>query len=191
MNLENLKVFIHPKAEVNTKNIGENTTIWQFVVILSNAVIGKNCNINCNVFIENDVFIGDNVTVKSGVQLWDGIKIENDAFIGPNVTFTNDIYPRSKQHNKKNAEILIKQGASIGANATILGSTTIGEYSMVGAGSVVTKDIPAHTLFLGNPARFRGYICYCGNKLDDNLNCIKCSKSFMLKEHDRYVIVEV
>jgi acetyltransferase-like isoleucine patch superfamily enzyme len=184
MSISNSKIFIHPKAEVSSTNIGENTTIWQFVIILPNARIGKNCNINFNVFIENEVIIGDNVTIKPGVQLWNGIKIEDGVFIGPNVTFTNDIFPRSKDHSKKFAEIIIKKGASIGANATILGGIVVGEYSMVGAGSVVTRDVPRHTLYFGSPAKFKGYVCCCGDKLDHNLHCIKCGKSFVLFEND-------
>lgn len=146
--------MIHPSSEVHTQNIGEQTTIWQFCVILNGAVIGKNCNINFNVFIENDVIIGDNVTVKSGVQLWDGIRLEDNVFIGPNVTFTNDKFPRSKQYPEKLQNTIIKKGASIGAGSVILGGITIGENAMIGAGSVVTKDIPNDELWFGNPAKF-------------------------------------
>lgn len=150
--------MIHPTADVQTKNIGEGTLIWQFCVILKNAVIGKNCNINCNVFIENDVTIGNNVTIKPGVQLWDGMTVEDDVMIGPNVTFTNDAFPRSKNKHFKMERTTIKKGASIGANATILPGLTIGEYAMVGAGSVLTKDIPPYTMWFGNPAQFKGNI---------------------------------
>ena len=150
--------MIHPSAEVQTGNIGENTLIWQFCVILKNATIGSNCNINCNVFIENDVVVGDNVTIKSGVQLWDGVVVEDDVFIGPNVTFTNDIIPRSKQYPDKFEKTLIKKGASIGANSTIIAGVIIGEYALIGAGSVVTKDVPANTVWYGNPAKQRGFI---------------------------------
>ena len=146
--------MIHHLADVQSKNIGKGTTIWQFCVILENASIGKNCNINCNVFIENDVKIGDNVTIKPGVQIWDGITIEGDVFIGPNVTFTNDLFPRSKKHPEKFEKTLIKKGASIGANATILAGITIGENTLIGAGSVVTKDVPANEIWMGNPAKF-------------------------------------
>ena len=146
--------MIHHLADVQSKNIGKGTTIWQFCVILENASIGKNCNINCNVFIENDVQIGDNVTIKPGVQIWDGITIEGDVFIGPNVTFTNDLFPRSKKYPEKFEKTLIKKGASIGANATILAGITIGENALIGAGSVVTKDIPANEIWMGNPAKF-------------------------------------
>jgi UDP-2-acetamido-3-amino-2,3-dideoxy-glucuronate N-acetyltransferase len=146
--------MIHPTSEVHTKNIGINTIIWQYCVILRDAKIGQSCNINFNVFIENDVVIGDNVTIKSGVQLWDGIRVESDVFIGPNVTFTNDKFPRSKQYPEKFQHTIIQKGASIGAGSVILGGITIGENVMIGAGSVVTKDVPANELWIGNPARF-------------------------------------
>lgn len=145
--------MIHPLADVKSNNIGSDTNIWQFCVVMPDAVIGSNCNICANVVIENEVRIGDNVTVKSGVQIWDGVTIEDNVFIGPNVTFTNDRYPRSKNSNWKLESILIKAGASIGANSTILPGITIGENAMVGAGSVVTKDIPAGELWIGNPAK--------------------------------------
>ena len=146
--------MIHKLADVQSKHIGKDTNIWQFCVILPNAIIGNNCNICANVFIENDVFVGNNVTVKCGVQLWDGVTVEDDVFIGPNVTFTNDLFPRSKQYPQKFEKTFIKKGASIGANSTILAGITIGENAMIGAGSVVTKDVPANTLWYGNPAKF-------------------------------------
>ena len=146
--------MIHKLADVQSKHIGKDTNIWQFCVILPNAIIGNNCNICANVFIENDVFVGNNVTVKCGVQLWDGVTVEDDVFIGPNVTFTNDLFPRSKQYPQKFEKTIIKKGASIGANSTILAGITIGENAMIGAGSVVTKDVPANTLWYGNPAEF-------------------------------------
>ena len=146
--------FIHPEADVYSKNIGKNTKIWQFCVVLENAVLGENCNINCHVFIENDVVIGNNVTVKSGVQLWDGICIEDNVFIGPNVTFTNDKYPRSKQFLTNPQKTILKKNASIGAGSILLGGIIIGENSMIGSGSVVTKSVPDNELWYGNPAKF-------------------------------------
>lgn len=144
---------IHPLADVQSDNIGADTFIWQFSVVLKDAVIGNNCNINCQVFIENDVVIGNNVTVKPGVQLWDGLRIEDNVFIGPNVTFTNDRYPRSKQYPEEFQQTIIKSGASIGANATILGGVIIGENALIGAGSVVTKNVGTNELWVGNPAK--------------------------------------
>jgi acetyltransferase-like isoleucine patch superfamily enzyme len=150
--------FIHPQSDVQSINIGERTQIWQFCVVLSNAVIGSEVNICANVFIENDVLVGDRVTIKCGVQLWDGITIENDVFIGPNVTFTNDPFPKSKQRPVAFARTLIKANASIGANATILPGITIGQGAMIGAGAVVTRDVPPYAIVKGNPARISGYV---------------------------------
>jgi acetyltransferase-like isoleucine patch superfamily enzyme len=144
--------FIHPLSDCKSENIGENTNIWQFCVIFKDAVIGDHCNICAGVLIENDVRVGNYVTVKSGVQLWDGVEVEDHVFIGPNVTFTNDNFPRSK-HYKTPLRTIVRKGASIGANATVLAGITIGENAMVGAGSVVTRDVPANTMVYGNPAR--------------------------------------
>ncbi len=135
--------MIHTLSDVQSRNIGENTDIWQFTVVLENAVIGEGCNICANCFIENDVVIGNRVTVKCGVQLWDGLRVEDDVFIGPNATFCNDKYPRSGNRNFKLLRTVIKKGASIGANATILPGVTIGEKALVAAGAIVTKDVPA------------------------------------------------
>lgn len=148
---------IHPTADVQTAAIGAGTRVWQFCVILPEANIGEGCNICAHVLIENDVRIGNNVTVKSGVQLWDGMSIADDVFIGPNVTFTNDLRPRSKQYPERFARTEVKRGASIGANATILPGVTIGEKAMIGAGAVVTRDVPDYATVVGNPATIIGY----------------------------------
>lgn len=153
---DNQKIFIHPTSDVTTKSIGHSTKIWQYSVILEGAKIGSNCNINSHCFIENDVFIGNNVTIKCGVQIWDGISIEDNVFVGPNATFTNDKYPRSKVYPDKFEKTIIKKGASIGANATIVCGITIGQNATIGAGSVVTKDIPDGELWYGNPAVSHG-----------------------------------
>jgi UDP-2-acetamido-3-amino-2,3-dideoxy-glucuronate N-acetyltransferase len=146
--------MIHALADVKSTKIGEGTNIWQFCVILENATIGRNCNINCNVFIENDVEIGNNVTIKPGVQIWDGLRIKNNVFVGSNVTFTNDKFPRSKQYPDQFLKTIIEEGASIGGGSVILCGITIGKNAMVGAGSIVTKDIPENELWFGNPAQF-------------------------------------
>lgn len=150
--------FIHSNAIVESQKIGYGTRIWAFAHILPGAVIGKECNFCDHTFVENDVTIGDRVTVKSGVQLWDGISVEDDVFIGPNVAFTNDRFPRSKQYPKEFLRTTIRRNASIGANATILPGITIGQYAMVGAGAVVTKDVPPYAIVVGNPARISGYV---------------------------------
>lgn len=153
-----MKNKIHNLADVQTTNIGQDTMVWQFCVILKGAKIGDNCNINCNVFIENDVVIGNNVTIKPGVQVWDGVTLEDNVFIGPNVTFTNDLIPRSKQYPTAFSKTVVKKGASIGANSTIIAGNTIGENALIGAGSVITKDVPANTVWFGNPAKQKGTI---------------------------------
>ncbi len=145
--------MIHKLADCQAQ-VPENTNIWQFCVVLPKAQIGENCNICSHCFIENEAVIGNDVTVKCGVQIWDGITIEDNVFIGPNVTFTNDLFPRSKQHPLEFAKTLLKKGCSIGANSTVVCGVTIGEKAMIGAGSVVTKDIPAGELWFGNPAKF-------------------------------------
>jgi len=153
--------MIHPMSDVQSKKIGKNTNVWQFCVILPGASIGSNSNICANCFIENDVVIGDNVTIKNGTYIWDGIYIEDSVFIGPNVTFTNDKYPRSKGHqnyldNRKST--IVRKGASIGGGATILPGIEIGENSIIGAGAVVTKSVPANSLVFGNPAKIYKHI---------------------------------
>ncbi len=175
-----MAIKIHPTAEVQSKNIGNGTLIWQFCVILEKASIGQNCNINFNVFVENDVIIGNNVTIKPGVQIWDGLRVEDDVFIGPNVTFTNDLLPRSKQYPEKFIETHIRKGASIGANATILAGVEIGEYAMIGAGSVITKNIPPYSLWYGNPAKHKGYSAKDGKV---------CSLDLIDKEGNKYHLV--
>jgi acetyltransferase-like isoleucine patch superfamily enzyme len=150
-------VKIHPLSDVKSKNIGEGTSIWQYVVILPQAKIGTDCNICSHCYIENDVVIGDRVTIKNGVQIWDGLRIEDDVFIGPNVTFTNDMYPRSKAR----FDLLvtrIQKSVTIGANATILPGLSIGEKAMIGAGTVITKDVPPNAVVAGNPAKIVKYI---------------------------------
>ncbi|MEI8602889.1 acyltransferase [Shewanella sp. PP-Sp27a-2] len=151
-------MFIHPLSDVQSSQIGEGTKVWQFSVIFKNAKIGRDCNICAHTLIENDVLIGDNVTVKSGVYIWDGIRIEDNVFIGPCAAFTNDKQPRSKVYPDQFPNMLIKQSASIGANATLLPGITIGKFAMVGAGSVVTKDVPDYAVVLGNPAKIIRYV---------------------------------
>lgn len=149
--------FVHPQGLCETNTIGEGSRVWAFAHVLPGAVIGRDANICDHVFIENDVLVGDRVTIKSGVQLWDGIRLGDDAFVGPNVTFTNDAFPRSKQYPEVFAITDVASGASIGGGAVILPGVRIGRSAMVGAGAVVTKDVPAHAIVVGNPARIVGY----------------------------------
>jgi len=150
--------FAHPNALVETEKIGKNTRIWAFAHVLPGAVIGEDCNLCDQIFLENDVVVGDRVTIKCGVQLWDGITLEDDVFVGPNATFTNDPFPRSKQYPEAFKRTIIRKGASIGANATILPGLTVGQYALVGAGAVVTKDVPPFAIVVGNPAQISGYV---------------------------------
>jgi UDP-2-acetamido-3-amino-2,3-dideoxy-glucuronate N-acetyltransferase len=172
------KIFIHPTAVVEEGAvIGEGTRIWHFAHIRKGAVIGKNCNIGKDVYIDVGVRIGNNVKIQNGVSVYKGVTVEDDAFLGPHMVFTNDLYPRSFNENWKVIPTVVKKGASIGANATIVCGVTIGEYSMVGAGSVVTRDVPPHGLVYGNPARLRGFVCYCGRPLRK-----------IIKKDEKYVI---
>ncbi len=177
--------FKHDTAIVETPNVGRDTKVWAFVHILPGAKIGNECNICDHCFIENDVLIGDGVTLKCGIYLWDGVEIADDVFVGPNVVFTNDVMPRNKQYPEVFMRTIIRKGASIGANATLIASIEIGKYSMIGAGSVVTKNVPDFTLVYGNPARQHGYVCKCGKKLTQRLanafSC-ECGKRYRLKK---------
>jgi len=178
-----MKYFRHRTALLGPKaKIGEKTKIWAFTNIQDGALIGKHCKICDGCFIEKGAIIGDYVTLKNGISVFEGIIIEDDVFCGTNVTFINDRYPRS---NRKEPWVLektrIKKGASLGSNATILCGVTIGEYSVVGAGSVVTKDVKSYTIVVGNPARFQGYACQCGRKLEDSLRC-SCGLRYSLEK---------
>ena len=151
--MNNANVFIHPTADVQSPNIGAGTRIWQYVVVLPGASIGEQCNISSHCLIENEVRVGHRVTVKSGVQLWDGITLEDDVFVGPNVTFTNDRHPKSGNRAFHREGCRVEAGASIGGGAVILPGVTIGARAVVGAGAVVTRDVPADSTVVGNPAR--------------------------------------
>lgn len=146
--------MIHPLSDCQNKNIPESTNVWQYCVVLPGAQIGENVNICSHCFIENDVKIGNNVTIKCGVQVWDGIELEDNVMIGSNVTFTNDMYPKAKNKDWKLLRTMICKGASVGAGSTLLPGITIGENALIGAGSVVTKDVPAGEIWVGNPAHF-------------------------------------
>lgn len=158
--------FVHPQGICESHSIGSGTTVWAFAHILPGAVIGNECNICDHVFIENDVVLGHRVTVKSGVQLWDGLRIGDEVFIGPNVTFTNDPFPKSKRRLAEFPKTTLEEGCSIGANATILPGISIGRNAMVGAGAVVTRSVPPNAIVYGNPARIQGYVSDVSGRSD-------------------------
>ena len=172
--------FIHPSAVVDEgSKVGEGTRIWHWCHIMKDVIIGKNCNIGENAFIETGVVLGNNVKVKNNVALYTGIVCEDDVFLGPNCVFTNVANPRSFIERKNEfKKTIIKKGATIGANATIVCGHDVEEYAFVGAGSVVTKTVPAYTMVVGNTAKFYSYVCRCGVKLDKNLTCPACGAKY-------------
>ncbi|AMM53558.1 acyltransferase [Pyrococcus kukulkanii] len=188
------KYFVHPTAVVEEDVVvGEGTRIWHFAHIRKGAKIGKNCNIGKDVYIDVGVEIGNNVKIQNGVSVYRGVKVEDDVFLGPHMTFTNDLYPRSFNEDWEVVPTLVKKGASIGANATIVCGVTIGEYAMVGAGSVVTKDVPPFGLVYGNPARLKGFVCYCGRPLKEIVReekdfvvykCSHCGREVKIRRED-------
>ena len=166
-------VFVHPAALCESDDVGPRTRIWAFAHVMQGAVVGADCNVGDHAFIENGARLGNKVTVKNGVQVWDKVTVEDEVFLGPDVIFTNDATPRVAFKKTPDAfkPTLVKRGASIGANATIVCGVTIGEQAFVGAGSVIIRDVPAHALVVGNPARRVGWMCSCGEKLGRDLAC--------------------
>ena len=174
-----MSIFIHSTAEVsNQAKIGDGTKVWNLAQIREECEIGENCIISKNVYIDTKVIIGNRVKIQNNVNIYHGVIVEDDVFLGPSMTFTNDFYQRAFNSDWEITETYIKKGASIGANATVVCGNTIGEFSMVGSGSVVTKDVPAYALVVGNPARQIGWVCQCGHKLDSDYICPKCGKSY-------------
>lgn len=198
----NKDIYIHPSAEVSPDAIiGKGTRIWHQVHIREGAKIGEKCNIGKDVYIDHHVSIGNRVKIQNGVSIYNGVTIEDDVLVGPHVAFTNDLFPRAFSIEWEIVPTLLKKGVSIGANATILCGVTLEEYSMVGAGAVVTTDIPTYALVVGNPARLSGFVCKCGQKLqipDDSekhqgtivLHCKKCGESVEVQSQlYRYITV--
>jgi len=179
---------VHQTALVASEHIGEGTRIWAFCNVQKNVTIGVDCNIGDHCFIEQNVTLGDRVTVKNGVSLWEGLTVEDDVFIGPNAVFTNDLYPRSKAYLDKPVPTLLQEGCSIGANAVILAGRTIGRFAMIGAGAIVTRDVPDFTLWLGNPARQVGYVCRCSKQLGVDAPAITCSCGRRYSLEDNYLV---
>jgi acetyltransferase-like isoleucine patch superfamily enzyme len=161
-----MEIFIHATADVSSEaSIGENTKVWHLAQIRESASIGENCTISKNVYIDTGVRIGNNVKIQNNVNIYNGVTIEDDVFLGPSMTFTNDLFPRATNADWIVTKTIVKKGASIGANATIVCGITIGEYAMVGAGAVVTKDVPDYTMVVGNPAKAIGKVCKCGIRM--------------------------
>jgi UDP-2-acetamido-3-amino-2,3-dideoxy-glucuronate N-acetyltransferase len=187
-------IFIHPLAVVDEgAKIGDGTRIWHFAHIRGTAVVGERCNIGKDVYIDADVVIGNNVKIQNGVSVYQGVTIEDDVFCGPHMTFTNDIYPRAFSESWEVVKTLVKRGASIGAHATIICNTTLGEYCMIGSGAVVTRDVPPYGLVVGNPARLVGFVCKCGQPLSEEvaqnedsitMRCSMCNSEIELQKSD-------
>lgn len=180
-----MKPFIHKSAYVDDNvEIGDNTKIWHFSHIQSGAKIGKNCSLAQNVNVSNNVVIGNNVKIQNNVSVYEGVTLEDYVFCGPSMVFTNDLSPRSKYPKGPLAynKTLVRHGASIGANATIVAGTTIGKWAMVGAGAVVVSDVGDYSLVLGVPAKHVGFVCECGERLDKSLRCSKCGRTYQMQE---------
>ncbi|WP_322760157.1 acyltransferase [Frankia sp. Cr2] len=173
-------VFVHSHGLCESDEVGPGTRVWAFAHVLPGAVIGADCNICDHVFVESGARIGDRVTVKNAVLVWDLVTVEDDVFLGPNMVFTNDFRPRAEVKKTRDAltPTLIRRGATIGANATIVAGVIVGEYAFVAAGAVVVRDVPAYALVAGNPGRALGWVCACGERLDSQLRCVACSKVY-------------
>jgi acetyltransferase-like isoleucine patch superfamily enzyme len=166
-------VFVHEKALCESETVGAGTRIWAFAHVMAGAVVGRDCNICDHAFVESGARIGDRVTVKNNGLIWDKVTIEDEVFVGPNVVFTNDLVPRVafKHSPEQFLPTLVRRGATLGANATIVCGVTIGEHAFVGAGAVVVADVPPHVLVVGNPGRRAGFVCACGERLPPKLAC--------------------
>jgi UDP-2-acetamido-3-amino-2,3-dideoxy-glucuronate N-acetyltransferase len=177
--MQNSSYFVHPQALVESDEIGEGTRVWAFAHVMKGAKVGAHCNICDHAFVESNVVIGDGVTIKNGVAIWDGVTLGDHVFVGPNAVFTNDLNPRAevKKAHDQFVPTRVEEGASIGANATIVCGVTIGRYAFIGAGTVVIRDVPAYSLVVGNPARKIGYMCECGETLPESLVCV-CGNRF-------------
>ncbi len=192
MSADKNSFYVNENALCESQDIGSNTRIWGFTHVMKGAKIGSHCNVGEHVFIENAAVIGNGCTIKNGVAVWNKVVLEDDVFIGPYAVFTNDLVPRSfmKRGEESFLKTVVKQGASIGANATLVCGVTVGEYAMVGAGAVVCKDVPAHSLVVGNPGRIIGKICFCGKLLDLKQWCSTC-ECFLYKNSKEFAISKI
>jgi UDP-2-acetamido-3-amino-2,3-dideoxy-glucuronate N-acetyltransferase len=175
------EVFVHPLGLCESASVGRGSRVWAFAHVMAGAILGEDCNVGGHAFVEAGTVVGDRVTIKNGVLLWDKVTVEDDVFLGPNVVFTNDLNPRVA-HKKEPSDFtptLVRSGATIGANATIVCGIEIGQQAFVGAGSVVIRDVGAHALVVGNPARRVGWMCACGRRLDGTLACA-CGRGYAL-----------
>lgn len=181
--------FVHDKAICDSTNVGEGTRIWAFSHVMAGAKIGKHCNIGEHCFVENDVVLGDECVIKNSISIWDGITLENRVFLGPNVVLTNDYVPRAKVIPKVWYRTLLREGASVGANATLVCGITVGRYAMIGAGAVVTRDVPDYGLVYGNPARLHGFVCVCAERLhfsDGQASC-ECGRRYRQQQDGKAI----
>lgn len=192
-------VYIHPRALCESSQVKEGTKVWAFAHVMSGARVGAHCNICDHAFIEGGAILGDRCTIKNGVLIWDGVEIDDDVFVGPGAVFTNDRYPRSRRMPEM-VELrrggpqafvptFVRRGASIGAGAVIVAGVTIGEFAMIGAGAVVTKDVPPHRLVVGHPAKPAGWVCICGRPIGSGEPCVECGRHWRV-ECDSLVAVE-
>lgn len=170
--------LVHELGLCESDAVGARTRVWAFAHVMAGAVVGADCNVCGHAFVESGAVVGDRVTVKNGVLIWDGVSVGNDAFLGPGVVFTNDRNPRASVHKERFVPTVVRDGASIGANATIVCGVTIGEAAFVAAGSVVVADVPPRLMVAGNPARPIGFMCDCGERLPDDLRCVSCGRRF-------------
>ncbi|HET9051070.1 MAG TPA: acyltransferase [Candidatus Dormibacteraeota bacterium] len=185
-------VFVHPHGLCESDAVGPGTRVWGFAHVMEGAVVGSGCNVGAHAFIESGARLGDRVTVKNGVAVWDGVTVEDDVFLGPFAVFTNDMRPRAAIRRPRHELLptLVRRGATVGANATVLCGVTIGEHAFVAAGAVVTRDVPAHALVRGNPARRAGWACECGEALDGALGCAACGRRYRLEDGDAGLVEE-
>ncbi len=185
-------VFIHPLAVVDDgAQIGKGTKVWHFAHVRGTAIVGQNCILGKGVYIDAEVKIGSNVKIQNGVSVYQGVTVEDDVFLGPHMTFTNDMYPRAFGESWEVSKTLVKRGVSIGAHAVIICNITLGEYCMIGSGAVVTKDIPAHGLAVGNPAYLAGFVCKCGQPLRKEANRTKEAVTFQCSKCNEETIIPV